>query len=191
MIKFKTALLAAVLTTSAIAASPAFAAAHWEVYDSATSTWSQNGTLTFTGPTTATVAFVPVPCSSATFTVTLTAGVAKVSGATFAGSTACAGIVAQNLSWGVSPPSLITGSSSANLTIGTASYLNTIQVQFSQPAATCSGGGTTSATVTNVNPNTGPAANNLTFAATFGTGPCTNVKSTGPLVSSKPFRYQP
>lgn len=176
MAKFKTALLATLIVASPLVASQAFAASY-QVFKGGV--WKVSDSTTLTGPTTATVAGIPIPCT-ATFTLTLNAsGAATVTAASFSGSSACLGVTAQALPWTVAAPVAISGSSSVTVNI------SGINVKFSSPSATCTGNA--SGTLTNANPNTGPANNDYTFTAPL-SAPCTNVKSNPKLTSANPIR---
>lgn len=180
MAKFKTALLATLIVASPLVASPAFA---WDIWNG--TAWVNNGTVTLTGPTTATVAGNVVPCSNAVFTLTLTNGVPKVTAASFSGGAACTNNpTAANFNWGVSGTA---SGVNASVAIGGTANPNSITINFARPVATCSGGSATG-TLTNAATNPSHVINQFTFNATFTAGPCSNVKSTGPLTSSAPIR---
>jgi hypothetical protein len=149
MLKVKSILIAALLAASAFAATSAFAISSWTING------SNSGSTTVSGPTTATVFGVPVPCT-ASFTLTVTSGSAKVTGANFSGNSACTEI-SSVLPWTVSEPSAISGSSSVNLTI------SGIEVKIS--GQTCTG--SASGTLSNANPN-GSGSNTFTFSGSLG-----------------------
>gem|GEM_PF-2510478 len=162
MLKVKSTLIAALLVASSFAAPSAFAISSWTVGGSG------SGSATISGPTTATVLGNPVPCT-ASFTLTVTSGTAKVTAASFSGSSACTAITSV-LPWTVSAPTAISGSTSVNLTI------SSINVKIS--GQTCTG--SASGTLTNANPNNG-GTNTFTFTGTLGA--CT-VKSNPSLTSN-------
>lgn len=162
MLKVKSTLCAALLVASSFAAPSAFAISSWTINGSGT------GSATVSGPTTATVLGNPVPCT-ASFTLSVNSGSAKVTSASFSGSSACTAITSV-LPWTVSAPSAIAGSTSVNLTI------TGINVKIS--GQTCTG--SASGTLTNANPNNG-GSNSLTFSGSLGA--CT-VKSNPSLTSS-------
>lgn len=99
MSKLKNSLLA-LATAAAVFGASSASAASFELWTG--TGWSNNGTLNFTGPTTASYVGIGVPCT-ANFAVSLTSGVATVTSATFSGSAACSGITAYNLPWGMTP----------------------------------------------------------------------------------------
>ncbi|WP_242112562.1 hypothetical protein [Luteimonas aquatica] len=184
MTKFKTALLATMMAASPLFASPAFAG--WEMWNG--SAWVSTGTATITGATTATVSGIAVPCSSATFNLTLTSGVATVSGATFTGGSACTNnVTALNLPWSISAGT--PGATSSAITIGgTVGSPGQVQVKFNTPSQTCTGG-VAAGTLANL----GNSATNSTFTFTADflpkPSPCTNVRSTSTLTASRPLRF--
>lgn len=99
MSKLRTALFAAVSAMTLLGAGSA-GASTFQVWDSAISNWSSNGVTHFTGPTSASYVGISIPCN-ADITVSVVAGVATVTNATFSGSTACSGIVPYFLPWAV------------------------------------------------------------------------------------------
>lgn len=161
MLKVKSTLIAALLVASSFAAPSAFAISSWTINGSG------SGSATVSGPTTATVLGNPVPCT-ASFTLTVTGGTAKVTAASFSGSSACTAITSV-LPWTVSAPTAGSGTS-VNLTI------SSINVKIS--GQTCTGSAT--GTLTNANPNNG-GSNTFTFTGSLGA--CT-VKSNPSLTSS-------
>lgn len=187
MTKFKSALLASMMVASPLFASPAFAG--WQVWDSASSSWVSTGTATISGATTATVSGIAVPCSSATFNLSVTAGVATVTGATFTGGSACTNnVTALNLPWSITYNGT-SGATSAPVSIGgTVGSPGQIQIQFNTPARTCTGG-VASGTLANL--NNSATNSTFTFTAAFlpTPSPCTNVRSTSTLTASKPLRF--
>lgn len=144
MLKLKYAALAALALAGSFGASSAFAAGY-EIWNG--SSWVRSGTVTLSGPTTATYLGNTVPCTSA-FTLTLSydagTGVqtAQVTGASFTGSGACTGIT-KVLPWSVSAPSALSDPS-VLLTI------SGINIHFPAPPQTCTGSVT--AQVPNANP---------------------------------------
>src|SRR5579883_1737851 len=68
MTKIKSAILTALVVGSSFAASSAFAG-HYEIYTGGA--WTSTGSATLTGATTASPVGIPVPCSSAVFTLTI------------------------------------------------------------------------------------------------------------------------
>lgn len=163
MNKTKSAILSALAMASPLVAAPAMAS-HWEVWSA--SGWSQSGTSIFHGPTTASVVGNPIPCSNATFTMSVSGGVATVIAATFSGSAACTAIKVNNLPWSVAAPVAIAGSTSVSTTIGG------INIVIGTPPTTCTG--SVGGVVSNANPNnsgvTPPTANNFTFAGSLAGG---------------------
>jgi len=85
----------------ALAAAPA-SAASVQVWDATTASWSNNGVAHLTGPTVLGYLGMQWPCA-ADLTVTVVAGVAQVSAASFSGNSACYGIVPALLPWSATP----------------------------------------------------------------------------------------
>ncbi|HWB36045.1 hypothetical protein [Fulvimonas soli] len=76
--------------------------------------WSVGGSTTGTsiigpGPTSVSFLGIAYPCTS-TFTVESVSGVAKVTAASFTGSSVCNAIHANNLPWAISAPTAVSGS---------------------------------------------------------------------------------
>ncbi|SDY81368.1 hypothetical protein SAMN04487939_106220 [Lysobacter sp. yr284] len=109
MSKLKYSILALVSAAAICGATTAAAAPGTFLLWNGTS-WVNNGQVTFTGRTTASYLQLQLPCDQATFVVDVVNGNAKVSAATFAGSSACTKIVAQNLPWAMVPDTVYTGS---------------------------------------------------------------------------------
>ncbi|MFC4822517.1 hypothetical protein [Dokdonella ginsengisoli] len=186
MIKLKSGIFTALAAMGAFVASPAFAG-HYEIWNG--SAWVSTGdSVDLSGPTTASPAMIPVPCTNAVFTLSLPATgttlpvspPAKVSTATFGTSTACTSIT-KVLPWNVSAPD-----ASGKVTI------SNISIHFTSPNTTCTG--SISGTLAPLSP-TPPTTN--TYGFTGALGPCTDVRSTanpppsGPaaLKSTKPIRW--
>jgi hypothetical protein len=100
MSKLRTTLFTAVSAITLLGAGSA-GASTFQVWDNSIADWSNNGVTHFTGPTAVAYLGVAVVCN-ADLTVTVIAGVATVTAATFTGSTACTGIVPYFLPWSVS-----------------------------------------------------------------------------------------
>lgn len=121
MSKFRTCLLSIVSATAIFGAASA-SAANFEIWNG--TAWVNSGTTHFVGTTTASYLGNALPCSVADFTVSVTGGVASVTGVSFGGSTACSNIVPRGLPWKVTINSTTAGG--AILTIGdTASTTST------------------------------------------------------------------
>lgn len=177
--KLKSAILAACIAAGAFCSTSAFAG--WEIYDAGTATWG-DGSVTISGPTSATVNGIPAPCT-ANFTLTVSGGVAVVSGATFTGSSTCNNIT----STAATPPHWsVTGVGGAGTV---ATTIGGISITILGKTCTGSVGGT----LTNAHPNTG-GNNGFSFPVTSlpvsGGGTCT-VKSNPSLNSNKPIRLTP
>ncbi|ALN83961.1 hypothetical protein IEQ11_02875 [Lysobacter capsici] len=99
MSKLKNSLLA-LATAAAVFGASSASAASFELWNG--SGWTNTGSLTFFGPTTASYLGIAVPCN-ASFTVTVSGGAASVTAASFSGSSACTGITAYNLPWAMTP----------------------------------------------------------------------------------------
>lgn len=100
MSKLRTALFAAVSAMTLLGANPA-SASTFQVWDSSISDWSNTGVTHFTGPIMAFYLGQSIPCNT-DLTVSVVAGVATVTNATFSGSPTCAGIVTYFLPWAMS-----------------------------------------------------------------------------------------
>jgi len=158
---------------------PAAAAVHYEIFNGVA--WTQNGTTTFIGPSTSTVAGIPISCSNTTITIDVAGGTAHVQGISFSGSTACSWITGQTLPWPMSPP-MVASFGGAEATV------YSFSLKYTQPPATCTGKMTIK--FGNVNPYIPPNPSTLTFTSVVGV-PCTNFKSTGTFYATKPLRIMP
>ncbi|MEG3792090.1 hypothetical protein V1318_18390 [Lysobacter sp. CCNWLW3] len=183
--KLKSAILAACVAAGAFCSTSAFAG--WEIYDAGTGTWG-DGTVTLSGPTSATVNGIPAPCT-ANFTLTVTGGVAVVSAATFTGSSTCTNIT----STAATPPHWSVSGTASGTSVATT--VGGISITILGKTCTGSVGGT----LTNAHPYTAPVPpntthNSFTFPVTSlpvtGGGTCT-VKSNPALTSSKPIQLTP
>lgn len=101
MSRYRYALSALVPAVLAFAALPA-AASSVQVWDAAASNWSNNGVAHFTGPIVLGYLGVQWACA-ADWTVTVSAGVAKVTAASFSGSSICSGLTPSLLPWPATP----------------------------------------------------------------------------------------
>lgn len=101
MSRHRFALSALVPIALALAAAPA-SASSVQVWDAVTSTWSDHGVAHLTGPTALSYLGLSLPCN-ADLTVTVSAGVAQVTAASFSGSSTCNGTTSWLLPWPVTP----------------------------------------------------------------------------------------
>lgn len=101
MSRCRYALSALVPAVLALAALPA-AASSIQVWDATTSSWSNNGVAHLTGPTSLSYLGLTWPCAT-DLTVTVSAGVAQVTAASFSGSTTCNSMTPSLLPWPATP----------------------------------------------------------------------------------------
>lgn len=188
MSKLKHSILALV-SAAAICGATSASAASFELWNG--SAWVNSGSVTFTGPTTASYIGNSLPCT-ATFNVSLSGGVATVTSASFAGSSACSGIVASNFPWGMTPGAYgganppfagaptLSGALSSVAISGIRIFLPA-PLNVTCPSATGSG------TVNGVLESSGSGSNRFVFKGTL--GPCSVQTQNGQALSpSVPVR---
>ncbi|MBN7137946.1 hypothetical protein A7A76_02425 [Lysobacter enzymogenes] len=191
MSKLKHSILALV-SAAAICGATSASAASFELWNG--SAWVNSGTVTFSGPTTASYLGNSLPCT-ATFTVNLSGGAATVTGASFTGSSACNGIVASNFAWGMTPGAAggYTGANppftGAPTLTGALSSVSISGIRIFLPAplnVTCPST-TGSGTINGVLESSGSGSNRFVFKGAL--GPCSvQTQNGGALSPSTPVR---
>ncbi|MGH8082196.1 MAG: hypothetical protein ACREP7_16600, partial [Lysobacter sp.] len=180
----------ALASAAAIFGASSASAASFELWNG--SAWVNSGSVSFTGPTSATYIGNSVPCD-ATFNVTVSGGAASVTSASFAGSAACSGIVAYNLAWpmtpgaysGANPP--FTGAPTLTPTLWSVG-ISGVRIYIPSPLNVYCPSSTGTGTVNGVLDSAGP--NRFVFKATL--GPCgVQTRAGGALTASVPVRVVP
>ena len=173
MIKLKSAIATALVVLSPFFASASFASS-WAISNPTGSAYVASGTTHLKGGTTATIG-TTVPCN-ADFTLSLSSGVATVTGASFSSATvtACAAIVSSGFPWATTTTAIPSSTSVSVKISGISVKINGV---------TCTGSVT--GTMTNANLNGGFATNGFTFPSTTLTGGC-KVASTTSLNDNGP-----
>ncbi|MFK3647751.1 hypothetical protein ACI2IY_04860 [Lysobacter enzymogenes] len=191
MSKLKHSILALV-SAAAICGATSASAASFELWNG--SAWVNSGSVTFTGPTTASYIGNSLPCT-ANFSVSVSGGVAVVTGASFTGSSACNGIVASNFNWGMTPGAAggYTGANppftGAPTLTGPLSSVSISGIRIFLPAplnVTCPST-TGSGTINGVLESSGSGSNRFVFKGAL--GPCSvQTQNGGGLSPSTPVR---
>lgn len=186
MSKLKQSFLALV-TAAAVCGAGSASAASFELWNG--SAWVNTGSVTFTGPTTASYLGIAVPCN-ATFNVNVSGGTATVGSASFSGSAACSGITASNLPWamtpgaygGANPP--FAGAPTLTPTLWSVS-ISGVRIYIPAPLNVNCPSATGSGTINGVLDSASP--NRFVFKGTL--GPCSvQTQNNGALSASVPVR---
>lgn len=203
MSRYRYALSALVPVVLALAAAPA-AASSVQVWDTTASNWSNNGVAHLVGPTSLSYLGVTWACA-ADLTVTVSAGVAQVTAASFSGSTVCSAITPSLLPWpatpaaaaytGANPPFL--GAPTLTPTLWSLA-ISSVRLSFSGPPSFYCPSTTGSSTISGVidvadqagAPPAAPTANRFVFRNML--GPCAlQTRSPQALVADPALRIVP
>lgn len=203
MLRHRFALSALVPVALALAAAPA-AASSVQVWDATTSNWSNNGVAHLTGPTTLSYLGLSLPCN-ADLTVTVSAGVALVTAASFSGSSICNGTTSWLLPWPVTPAATpytganppFPGAPTLTPTLWSVAIAG-VRLSVAGPPAFSCPSTTGSSTINGVldvadqagAPPAAPTANRFVFRNML--GPCSlQTRSTGALTADPALRIVP